>query len=114
MTAVGSAKRIRIYLDEGDQLGIGPLYLAVLEKLRAEGCSGATAFRGVAGFGAHHRMHAATLLDISGNLPIVVEWIDTQERVERVLPPITAMIKEGMITSDDIQVVYSQPRSPQQ
>jgi PII-like signaling protein len=110
MTAIVNARRIRIYLDEGDQLGLGPLYLAVLEKLRAEGCSGATAFRGIAGFGAHHRMHAATLLDISGNLPIIVEWIDTPEQVERVLPVITAMIKEGMITSEDVQVVYSQPR----
>src|SRR5258708_5307064 len=110
MSIVGLGKRIRIYIDEGDQWGVGPLYLALLDKLRSEGCAGATAIRGVAGFGAHHRMHTATLLDISGNLPIVIEWIDAPERVDRVLPTISAMVAQGMITSDDTQIAYFQHR----
>jgi PII-like signaling protein len=111
MTIAGNAKRIRIYVDEGSQWRIGPLYLAILEKLRAEGCAGATAFRGVAGFGAHHQLHAASILDISAILPIVIEWIDAPDRVERVLPAIMAMVAEGMITSDDVQIVHFQQRT---
>jgi CBS-domain-containing membrane protein len=110
MNVVGVGKRVRIYVGEGDQWGTGPLYLALLEKLRAEGCAGATAFRGIAGFGANRRIHSASLLDISADLPIVVEWIDAPERVERVLLEIRAMVVEGMITSEDVSIVMYQHR----
>jgi CBS-domain-containing membrane protein len=111
VNGVGVGKRIRIYVGEADQWQAGPLYLALLETLRVEGCAGATAFRGVAGFGAHSRIHAANLLDISADLPIVVEWIDAPERVERVLPAIRAMVAEGMITSEDVSIVMYQHRA---
>jgi CBS domain-containing protein len=110
MSIVGVGRRIRIYIGEGDQWGAGPLYLALLEKLRAEGCAGATAFRGLAGFGAHHRIRTARLVDVATSLPMVVEWIDNPERVDKVLPTITAMVSEGMITSEDIEIVFFQHR----
>lgn len=103
-------KRIRIYIGESDQWRHRPLYLAILDTLRAEGAAGATVARGIAGFGAHSRIHTASLVDVTPDLPLLIEWIDTPERVVRVLPKIQAMVSEGMITSEDVDVVFYQAR----
>jgi CBS domain-containing protein len=110
MDLVGIGKRVRIYLDESDQWQHRPLYLAVVDLLRSEGCAGATVVRGVAGFGAHRRIHTATLVDVTPDLPLIVEWIDTPERVVRVLPKVRAMVRSGMITSEDVEIVFYQSR----
>jgi PII-like signaling protein len=110
MNIVGIGKRVRAYVGEGDLWHGKPLYLAILEMLRAEGCAGATATRGVGGFGAHSRIHTATILRLSEDLPIVVEWIDTLERIERVLPQLTSMVAEGLITVDEVEIVHYQHR----
>lgn len=110
MSIVGLGKRIRIYLGESDQWGSRPLSVALLERLRAEGCAGATVVRGVAGFGAHSRIHTASIVRLSEDLPILVEWVDTPERVARVLPGILAMVGEGMVTSEDVEVLFYQHR----
>jgi CBS domain-containing protein len=110
MNIVGAGKRVRIYVGESDQWRAGPLYLAVLERLRAEGCAGATVIRGTAGFGANSRIHTATILRLSEDLPIVIEWVDAPDRVERVLPAIKEMVKSGLITVDDVQIVHYQHR----
>lgn len=81
-----------------------------MQTLRGEGCAGATVFRGIAGFGAHSRIHTASLVRLSEDLPIVVEWIDTPDRVDRVLPKITPMVTQGLITVEDTSVTfYSHP-----
>jgi len=108
---LGTGKRVRIYIGESDHWGGQPLFLAILETLRREGCAGATAVRGIAGFGAHSLIHTATIVRLSEDLPIVLEWIDTPERVERVLPKVRAMVSEGMITVDDVGIAYYQHRS---
>ncbi len=110
MNIVGVGKRVRIYIGESDQRQGRPLYLAVLETLRSEGCAGATVMRGIAGFGANSRIHTATILRLSEDLPIVIEWIDSPERVERVLPQVEGMVTSGLITVDDVQVVHYQHR----
>jgi len=110
MDLAGAGKRIRIYIGESDQRHGSPLYLVILDTLRAEGCAGATVVRGIAGFGAHSRIHTASLLDVSADLPIVVEWIDTTDRVARVLPKVRALLSEGMITCEEIEVVFYQAR----
>jgi len=110
MEIVGVGKRVRMYVGEADLWHGRPLYLAIIETLRAEGCAGATAFRGIAGFGAHSRIHAATIEVLSADLPIVVEWIDAPDRVERVLPKITPMVSQGMITVEDVFITYYQHR----
>lgn len=112
MDIAGIGKRVRIYVGEADHWQGRPLYLAIIETLRAEGCAGATAFRGIAGFGAHSRIHAATIEVISANLPIVVEWIDAPERVDRVLPKLKPMVAPGMITIEDVDIAYYQHRKP--
>lgn len=110
MDIVGVAKRVRIYVTESGRWHGRPLYLAIIETLRAEGCAGATAFRGIAGFGAHGRIHAATIEVISADLPIVVEWVDAPDRIERLLPKIIPMLAQGMVTVEDVQVTYYQHR----
>lgn len=107
---IGIGKRVRIYVGESDQAPAGPLFLAILETLRAEGCAGATVLRGVAGFGANSRIHTATVLRLSEDLPVVVEWVDTPERVERVLPKVSAMVADGLITVEDVEVIYYRHR----
>jgi len=102
---VGTARRVRIYLDQTDRWHHRPLFLAIIERLRAEGCAGATAVHGVAGFGLHSRIATAGILDLSADLPVVVEWVDTPDRVDRVLPAILAMVREGLVTVEDVDVV---------
>jgi CBS-domain-containing membrane protein/PII-like signaling protein len=101
---VGLGQRVRIYTGEAAQWQWKPLFLAVLEFLRAEGAAGATVTRGVAGFGANSRIHTATILRLSEDLPIVIDWIDTPERVERLLPQVCAMVAEGLVTVENVRI----------
>ena len=110
LRANARAKLVRIYIGESDLWHGRPLYLALIEKLRREGASGASVFRGIAGFGAHSRIHTATVLRLSEDLPILVEWVDTGEQVERLLPEISAMVAEGLITAEDVDVLFYQHR----
>jgi PII-like signaling protein/predicted transcriptional regulator len=101
---VGLGQRVRIYTGEAAQWQWKPLFLAVLEFLRAEGAAGATVTRGVAGFGANSRIHTAAILRLSEDLPIVIDWIDTPERVERLLPQVCAMVAEGLVTVENVRI----------
>jgi PII-like signaling protein/predicted transcriptional regulator len=101
---VGLGQRVRIYTGEAAQWQWKPLFLAVLEFLRAEGAARATVTRGVAGFGANSRIHTAAILRLSEDLPIVIDWIDTPERVERLLPQVCAMVAEGLVTVENVRI----------
>ncbi len=114
MRISGKAKRLRLYIGEGDQWRGRPLYLALLETLKQEGLAGATVTRGVAGFGAHARIRTASLEVLSGDLPLVVEAIDEAPRIAQALTRVGPMVREGLITLDDVEVVkythrYLQP-----
>lgn len=98
-------QRLTIYIGEADQWHGRPLWRVLLERLRREGLAGATVLRGLAGFGAHSRIHTATLVRLSEDLPLVLVVIDRADRIERVLPAISAMVAEGLITLEPIQVV---------
>lgn len=114
MRMTGSGKKLTIYIGEADRAGARPLYQAVLEKLKKEGLAGATVTRGVAGFGAHSRIHTAALLQVSQDLPLIIEVIDTAEKIERGLAAIGPMIQEGLITLHDIEIVkYTHRALPQ-
>src|SRR5712691_10920806 len=104
MDSAGIGQRVRIYTGEASQWRGKPLFLAVLDFLRAEGAAGATVTRGVAGFGATSRIHTATLFRLSEDLPLVIDWIDAPERVERLLPRLRDMVTAGLITVEDVVV----------
>lgn len=105
----GHGVRVRIYFGERDRHHGKPLANALLELLRREGASGGTIMRGVAGFGAHSKIHRASIVDISPDLPLVLEWIDSPERVDALLPTIEAMLQGGLITTDPVTIIRYQP-----
>ncbi|MCC9075407.1 DUF190 domain-containing protein [Litorilinea aerophila] len=109
MQIQGKAKRVRIYIGEGNRHRGKPLYMALLEFLKQEGASGATVTRGLAGFGAHSRIHTATILTLSVDLPIVVEWVDAPETVARLLPRVRQMVDDGLITVEEVEVIQYAP-----
>src|SRR6266404_5466806 len=97
-------KCVTIYLNNTDRWHHQPLYLAILELLRREGCAGATVTQGVAGFGGSRHINVAGLVDVVMDVPLVVTWIDRSDRVERVLPRVAEMVTVGLITVEDTQV----------
>lgn len=101
----GPAKRLTILIGESDRWKQRPLWMALLETLRREGLAGATVLRGLAGFGAHSRIHTATLEALSVDLPIVIIVVDKPEHIERVLPIVGQMVQEGLMTLEDVQVL---------
>jgi PII-like signaling protein len=100
--------RVRAYFGERDKHHGTPLWNAFLELLRREGAAGATVTRGLAGYGAHSKIHAASLVDLSSDLPLVLEWIDSEERVARLLPMIEEMLQGGLITTEPVTIVRYQ------
>jgi CBS domain-containing protein/PII-like signaling protein len=109
MLIQGRATRVTIYLGESDHYEGQPLYLALLQRLKQAGASGATVMRGVAGFGAHSRVHTASIMTLSTDLPLVVTWVDTPARVERLLPTLQIMVNAGLITQEEVDVVQYAP-----
>jgi uncharacterized protein len=107
---VGENVLMRIFIGEGDRWQHKPLYEALVETLRVEGIAGATVLRGIAGFGGHSVMHSAKYLDISANLPLVVEAVDSQEKIDGVLPRIEEMMSGGMITLEKATVIRYAPK----
>jgi CBS domain-containing protein len=105
MQIQGKAVRVTIYIGESDRWHGKPLYMALLEHLRRNGAAGATVLRGVAGFGAHSRIHSTSLVDLSADLPIQIEWIDQPEIVDRLLPEVRALVTEGLIACEEITVL---------
>jgi PII-like signaling protein len=117
MSITGRGTRVRIYFGEHDHHHGRALWQVLLEFLRREGAAGATVLRGLAGFGAHSRIHAATLVDLSSDLPLVLEWVDTEEQVARLLPDVTALLDGGLITTDPVEIRrymphQNKPRQP--
>jgi PII-like signaling protein len=101
----GKAKRVRIYVSEGDLHGHQAVHHAIVALLRKEGAAGATVLRGLEGFGKPGVVHTSHLVDIAQHLPVVVEWVDTAEQVARLLPRVKEMVKRGLITVDDTEVL---------
>lgn len=105
----GEQVLMRIFIGEADRHGKIPLYQALVEHFRREGLAGATVLRGIAGFGAKSHLHTAQLLRLSQDLPMVIEVVDTQENLERVLPSVDAMVAEGLITMEKVRVLRYAP-----
>lgn len=113
MQLQGKALRVIIYIGESDHYQGKSLYMALLQFLKQEGAAGATVVRGLAGFGAHSRIHTATIVDLSSDLPIRLEWIDQPEVVERLLPQVRQMVDDGLITVEKVDVAqYAPGRRP--
>ncbi len=99
------AQRLTIYIGENDRWRGRPLYAVLLELLKVEGLAGATVIRGVAGFGAHSRIHTAAILRLSEDLPLRIEVVDKPDKIAHAVEVISPLIGEGLITLEEVQVV---------
>ncbi|MCX6136081.1 MAG: DUF190 domain-containing protein [Ignavibacteriales bacterium] len=108
MTLAGEGKLLRIFLGESDRADGRQLFEVIVHLARSKGMAGATVLRGVEGFGAHSRIHKATLLELSEDLPIVIEIADTSEKIEALVVDIDALIERAgcgaMVTTERIDV----------
>jgi uncharacterized protein len=108
----GEQVLLRIILSESRTHDREPLHRRLLEVLRTEGLAGATVVKGVAGFGHDRRIHTTSIEVIADSLPIVLEVVDTQEHIDRVLPKLDALMVGGIITIERAQVIrYAKPRA---
>jgi len=104
MDQQSDARLLRIFVGESDTYDGRPLYQAIVETLRREGLAGATVLRGIEGFGKSSRLHTAHILRLSEDLPIVIECVDTGDKVEGVLPSLDEMIGDGLVTLERVEV----------
>ncbi|GMR02353.1 MAG: DUF190 domain-containing protein [Acidimicrobiia bacterium] len=95
---------LRIFIGESDTYDGKPLYMAIVEALRREGLAGVTVVRGIEGFGKSSRLHTAHILRLSEDLPIIIECVDTAEKVEAILPALDDMIGDGLVTLERVEV----------
>lgn len=105
MKIEGPGKLVRIYVGESDRWHGQALYNAIVERARREGLAGATVTRGIEGYGANSRIHTASILRLSEDLPIKIEIVDIEERIQQFLPLLDEMVTEGLITVQDCEVV---------
>lgn len=103
---------LRIFVGESDRWGGLPLYEAIVREARRQGLAGATVFRGFEGFGAHSRIHTSRILRLSEDLPIVIELVDSEEKVQAFLPVLDQMVTEGLVTVEKATVIFYRPGEP--
>jgi len=108
------AQRLRIYVGESDRWHGKPLYEAIVIKARSLHLAGATVLRSPMGFGANSRIHSATILRLSEDLPIVVEIIDNPARIAELMPFLKEALRGGLVTIEDVGIaIYNPDESPE-
>ncbi len=103
---------LRVFLGESDQWHGRPLYEAIVMKARELHLAGATVLRGPMGFGASSRVHTAKILRLSEDLPIVIEIVDSKEKIDVLLPYVDDMVQEGLVTLERVQVIKYRANEP--
>ncbi len=106
MKIPGDGYLLRIFVGESDKHGHIPLYEAIVLKAREAGLAGATVLRGLMGFGKHSVLHTAKILRLSEDLPMVVEIVDSLEKIDAFLPTLDVMVLEGLVTLEKVRVIH--------
>ncbi len=101
-----NGKLLRIFIGESDRHKGLPLYEWIVRQARENGLAGATVIRGLEGYGAHSRLHKAKILRLSSDLPLVVEIVDTEEKIQAFLPLIDDAVGEGLATVERVEVHF--------
>ena len=96
---------LRIFIEEADKHGTNPLYEEIVVRARELGLAGATVIRGIMGFGATSRMHSSKILRLSEDTPVIIELVDTEENLNKLLPFLDQTVIEGLITLEKVRVV---------
>lgn len=105
MKLPADGKLLRVFIGETDQWEGRPLYEAIVLLAKKEKMAGATALKGFMGFGAKSHLHTAKLLDLSTDLPVVIEIVDSEEKIQRFLPLLDPMVQEGLVTLEKANVL---------
>jgi len=113
MLAKGPAKKVTIYINEDTQHRLESLHEAILAYLMNKGIAGATSTRALSGFGAHRMLHARRTEELAQPLPIRIEFVESAEKVEQVLPALYEMVSDGLIEVQDTTVIKHAQRGPQ-
>jgi PII-like signaling protein len=114
MHSTSEAKLLRIFISETDKHHGRPLYEEIVMKAREQGLAGATVLRGLLGYGIHSKIHSAKILRLSEDMPLVIEIVDSSERIEKFMAELDGIIEEGLVTTETVQAkIYrrDEPRS---
>lgn len=112
MKLEGEGKLVRIFIGESDRWHGQPLYEAIVRRVREQGLAGATVLRGIEGFGANSHLHTTRILRLSQDLPVVVEIVDTDERIDSILPTLDEMVGDGLVTVEKVHVIAYRGTAP--
>ncbi len=112
MTIPEDGYLLRVFIGESDKHEGKPLYEWLVLKAREAGLAGATVVRGIEGFGAHSRLHTAKILRLSEDLPIVVEMVDSLEKIQAFLPMVDGAVSEGLATLERVSVRFYRAGAP--
>jgi PII-like signaling protein len=103
---------LRIFVGESDRWKGKPLFEAIVQEARRQGLAGATVFRGFEGFGARSRIHTSRILRLSEDLPILVEIVDAEDKIQAFLPVLDGMVREGLVTVEKATVIFYRAGEP--
>lgn len=105
MKLAGKAKMLRIYFGEDDKWKDKPLYRVIVEKCRELDIAGATVLRGIAGYGASSLIHRSHMLSFSHEAPLMVSVVDSEDKIERLIPFLDQIVDQGLIATSDVEVI---------
>jgi PII-like signaling protein len=108
----GERVLMRIHIGDADRYQGKPLHQAIVELLRSRHYAGATVFRGITGFGATAKLHTDRFLELSSDLPLIIECVDTEEKIEAILPELDDMLGGGLITLERVRVIMYRGETP--
>ena len=108
-----NGKLLRIFIGESDRWLHQPLYEAIVLKARELGLAGATVLRGPMGFGAKSHLHTSKILRLSMDLPIVIEIVDSEENIDKMIPLLDEMVQDGLVTLEDVRVLKYRANPPE-
>lgn len=107
MTIPEEGSLLRVFIGESDRHGHRPLYEAIVLKAREEGIAGATVLRGLMGYGKHSILHTAKILRLSEDLPMVIEIVDSREKIDNFVPLLSEMLTDGLVTLERVKVLQN-------
>jgi PII-like signaling protein len=112
MRLAGEAKLLRIFVGESDRYEGRPLYEAIVLEAKRFGLAGVSVFKGFMGYGAHSRIHihTAKILQLSEDLPVMVEIADEEEKIRAFLPTLDRLVREGLVTLEKVEVIRYLPK----
>lgn len=111
MRLEGRAEQLTIFVGETDQFEHRPLYTEIVERAHAAGLAGVTVLRGIEGYGASSHIHTTRILRLSEDLPVVIVIVDQHERIEEFIPTLDALITEGLVVRDVVEVITYRGRN---